>query len=103
MNNAVVTPALGRPLAGGATATTSVELVAPRAQFDEGRVTQLNLSLTRSFNLGGSRRLQPTLDLFNMLNANPVLVKNGTFGSSWQNVTNILPPRMIKVGVRLDF
>lgn len=103
VGNAQVVPALGRPLAGGANATASVELIEPTAQFDEGRVTQLNLSLSRSFNLGANRRLNPTLDLFNLLNANPVLVMNTRYGPAWRNVSNILPPRMIKVGVRLDF
>ena len=100
--NAQVTPELGRPLAGGATATTSVEMIAPKAEYMDGRVNQLNLSLSRAFRVG-SRRVLPSINLHNALNANSVLQMNLRYGPAWRNVTSALPPRMIKFGVTVDF
>ena len=100
--NAQVTPSLGRPLAGGANATASVELIAPNSLYREDRISQLNLSVTRTFR-AGRMRVQPNLDLHNALNANPVLLTNARYGPVWQNVQGVLTPRMVKLGVRVDF
>jgi hypothetical protein len=100
--NAQVTPALGRPLAGGATSTASVELIEPNSLFREGRISQLNLSVTRTFRVGRTR-VQPNLDLHNALNTNAVLLVNSRYGPAWQNVQGVLTPRMVKLGVRVDF
>jgi hypothetical protein len=47
--------------------------------------------------------LRPELSLFNMLNANPVLVQINTFGPSLGNVTTILNPRVLRVGLSMKF
>jgi hypothetical protein len=36
-------------------------------------------------------------------NSNPVLLMNLRYGPAWQNVQGVLPPRMIKSGVKVDF
>ena len=100
--NALVTPALGRPLAGGANTTATVELVEPNSLYVEDRINQVNVSLSRTFRFGKAR-LNPTVDFHNAFNANTVLGVNTRYGPSWQNVTNVFPPRMIKFGVRADF
>ena len=100
--NAQVTPILGRPLAGGAGSTATVELIAPKTLYPDGRVSTLNLALARSFRVG-TRRVQPTISLHNALNANPVLQMNLRYGPAWRNVTSALPSRMIKLGVVVDF
>jgi hypothetical protein len=51
----------------------------------------------------GTRNIQPTIDLFNALNANSVLQMNLRYGPSWRNVTSTLPARMIKLRVVVDF
>jgi len=101
-NNALVAPELGRSLAAGANATASVELVAPQSDYREGRITLLNVSLTRTFR-AGSMRIQPNLDLQNLLNGNGIQAVNTRYGPVWQNVTAFVPPRMIKLGLRVDF
>ena len=100
--NAQVTPSLGRPLAGGANATATVELIAPNSVFLEDRINQVNISLSKSFRFGKTR-INPTLDFHNAFNANTVLGMNTRYGPAWQTVTNVFPPRMIKFGVRADF
>jgi hypothetical protein len=43
------------------------------------------------------------VDLYNSLNANPVLALNNTYGSQWQRPTQILQGRLLKLGVQIDF
>jgi hypothetical protein len=100
--NAQVTPILGRPLAGGAGTTASVELVAPKEFYPDGRVHTLSVSVGRSFRVR-ARRIQPTVDVFNALNANSVLQMNLRYGPSWRNVTSTLPARMVKFRVVVEF
>jgi hypothetical protein len=102
LTNAQVTPLLGRPLAGGVNSVAQVELIEPRSVFDEGRINQINFSVSRSFR-AATARIEPTLSLFNALNSNPVLLMNLRYGPAWQNVQGVLPPRMIKFGVKVDF
>jgi len=102
LTNAQVTPLLGRPLAGGANSVAQVELIEPRSVFNEGRINQVNFSLSRSFRLA-TTRIEPTLSLHNAFNANSILLMNLRYGPAWQNVTGVLPPRMIKLGVSIDF
>ena len=100
--NAQVTPQLGRPLAGGTNATASVELLAPNTLFQEDRLNLLNVGITRVVRVG-TLRMQPSLDLHNALNANSILRVNVRYGPAWRTVQGVLPPRMIKLAVRVDF
>ena len=47
-------------------------------------------------------RTTVSFDLYNALNANPVLRQNDNFGS-WQVPTVILAGRLMKIGVQFDF
>ncbi len=96
----LITPALGRSLAGGARSAT-VPLVAPATMFND-RMHQVDVRVGKNVKVGPAR-LQAHLDVYNILNANAVLQQNNTFGSAWQNPTSILVGRMFKFGVQLDF
>jgi len=48
-------------------------------------------------------RVQGTLDLFNALNASPILAVNNTYGPSWRNVQQILDGRLLKFGAQVNF
>jgi hypothetical protein len=51
------------------------------------------------------------MDLFNALNGNPVLVQSNTYGATagaaigavWQRPQAILPARVVKFGVQMNF
>jgi len=106
-SNASIVPSLGRSLAAcrGAvtcTATSTVDLIENNSIFPEGRNRQLNLRLSKVFRTG-SLRLEPQLDIFNLLNSNQVLVMNTRYGTAWQNATSILAPRVFKLGVQMSF
>jgi hypothetical protein len=98
--NAQVVPTLGRNLAGGARSVT-VPLVAPYTLF-EPRLNQLDLRLTKNVQVGGAR-LQANVDLYNALNANPVVGTTVTYGPRWQQPTQILEGRLIQLSGQLTF
>jgi hypothetical protein len=105
--NAAIAPSLGRNLgacrgAAVCNATAIVELMEPNQVFPEGRNQQLNLRFARRFNAAGMR-LEPQVDIFNLTNSNQVLVMTTRYGAAWQNATTILAPRVVKLGVQVNF
>jgi hypothetical protein len=100
--NAQIAPSLGRNLSAGANATAAVQLVAPGTLYGD-RLNQLDARLTKTLRFSGNRRIQALFDFYNLLNVGPVLVLNNQYGAAWQNPTAILPGRLIKFGVQMDF
>jgi hypothetical protein len=98
--NALVQPSLGRPLSGGA-ANVTANLVEPGALYGD-RINQVDLRFAKILRFGRTRTLL-NLDLYNVLNSNPVLTENVTFGTAWRRPQTILPARFIKVGAQFDF
>jgi hypothetical protein len=97
--NAVVSPSLGRNLSGGA-ANVPVRLVEPGSMYGERR-NQLDVRFGKILQAGGVRTTA-TFDVYNVFNANPVLTENAAF-AQFRRPTGILPPRMLKFTVQLNF
>ena len=82
-------------------------LVEPKTEYGE-RLYQVDLRLAKRFSLNRTR-FQATLDLYNALNGNTVLVQNNQYGATtsasatWQRPQAILPARIVKVGVQVNF
>ena len=51
----------------------------------------------------GNASVEPVLDLFNILNANHVLLQTEQVGSAWGRPTRILTPRIIRFGLTVRF
>jgi len=51
----------------------------------------------------GRFKIAPKVDLFNILNANPVTAEVLTIGSALGRPTNVLNPRLMRLGVTIDF
>jgi len=105
-SNAVIRPSLGRNLGQcGASATCNgtvvIDLMPQNTQFED-RITQVDFRLTRSFTFGRTRVLG-IFDIFNALNASPILSDNTRYGGSWLQPTEILAARIIKFGAQLTF
>jgi hypothetical protein len=108
-SNAEVAPSLGRNLGscrGAATCTgnVTVELIPPNSVF-EPRLQQVDLRFSRIFQFG-PRKLRGDVDIYNVLNASNVLNMNTTYsppGGVWQDVTQILGGRLVRLGVQFEF
>ena len=81
--------------------SATVPLVEPGTMFGE-RHTQVDVRLGKNFR-SGRFRVRALLDVANLFNANTVLVLNTTYGSNWQRPTYVLPGRLIKPTVQIDF
>ena len=47
--------------------------------------------------------MQGMFDIYNLFNANTVLVINTRYGPSWLQPANILGARLFKLGAQVDF
>jgi hypothetical protein len=97
--NAIVSPSLGRPLAGGA-ANVEVPLVEPRSMYGD-RWTQLDLRFGKLLQLG-RYRANVGVDIYNALNSSGVLELSDAF-DTWQRPTSILSARFAKLVFQLNF
>ena len=106
--NAAIAPSLGRNLsdcaAGAATcnANRTIELIPPSTLF-EPRLQQVDLRFSRVFTLGGTRRIRPSLDVYNLLNASNVINMNVTYGPQWKDADQILSGQLLRFGAQIDF
>lgn len=91
-----VVPALGRtPTA------PEIPLVLPGTEYGD-RVHQVDLRVAKIFRVDQAR-LQAIFDLYNLFNANPVLVQNNVYGPAWQRPITILTGRMAKFAFQFDW
>ena len=108
VSNAAIAPSLQRSLSdcaiGAATcnANRTIALIPDNTMF-EPRAQQLDLRFTRTIRFGGTRRLRPSLDIYNLFNAATVLAMNTTYGQSWKDVTQILNGRQLRFAAQFDF
>ncbi|HLG56406.1 MAG TPA: TonB-dependent receptor [Vicinamibacterales bacterium] len=102
VSNAVVTPILGRPLAGSAPNIT-VNLIEPHSILGE-RVNELNMRVGKIFRFGAGRA-NVGVDFYNLLNAATPLSYNQAFiaGGAWLTPTSVLSARFAKLSLQLDF
>jgi hypothetical protein len=79
----------------------SVPLDPPGSSYRQ-RINQLDMTIGKQFRIGKARLL-PKVELFNLLNANPVLAENQTFGSALGQPSVVLLARFFRINVRMDF
>jgi hypothetical protein len=100
--SAAAAVSLGRPLAGS-TPNVTVNLIAPGALYGD-RVNELDLRLAKVLRFG-RMRTNVGFDVYNVLNANPVLTYNTAFipNGNWLVPTSVLQARFVKIGASIDF
>ena len=105
--NPQIAPSLGRALSSASTAT--INLVEPGTLFGE-RLNQVDLRVTKIVRVGRTR-LQGMIDFYNALNNNAVLFQSVVYGATtgertgaaWLVPQAIVPGRIVKFGVQMNF
>ena len=102
MSSFSVTRALAA--AQGVTLTRASQTVLLSNRGDERypNVTMVDMRISRTFRMG-NRRIVPQLDLFNIGNADTVVGLTSAVGSAYLAPTEIVAPRIIRVGFSIDF
>jgi len=65
------------------------------------RINQLDVRVGKIFRFGG-RRAQVNLDIYNFLNANPVMQENAAY-AVWRTPQRIMDARLFKISGQFDF
>jgi hypothetical protein len=108
MPAAQVAQFLGRAPSGGV-ANVTMNLVTPGTLYGD-RINQLDLRFSKLLKFGATRT-RVSLDMYNALNAAPVLTYNQTFNplvaagaaGAWLTPTSVLSARVMKIGASLDW
>jgi hypothetical protein len=77
-------------------------LVEPLGTEQQDMVGILDLRTEKLLRIGG-RRLSLQLDLYNLLNANPVDFLSWASGASYLRPSSVIPPRIVRVGAKFDW
>jgi hypothetical protein len=99
---ATVAQALGRAPSGNVT-NVSINLITPGSLYGD-RINELDLRLAKNFRFG-TRRSMVAVDLYNVLNANPVLTYNNSFtpGGPWLQPNSILTGRLARFSAEFSW
>jgi hypothetical protein len=98
--NAQIAPSLGRNLSGNA-ATATVQLIPPGTMYGD-RLHQVDARVTKTISVGRTK-VQAQVNVYNLLNAGPILGVNTTYGANWLTPTTTLVGRMLKFGSQIDW
>ena len=101
-STAEIAQTLGRPLSGGARNAT-VNLIEPGTMYGD-RLNVLDMRFAKILRFGRTRT-NVGLDVYNILNRNPVITNNFTFvpGGTWLRPNSILSARFMKFSAVVDF
>ena len=66
-------------------------------------MTSVNLRLGKEFRIGGGRTVGLDVDVFNLLNAATPSAATYASGPTFGYVTQVLDPRVVRLGGRLSF
>jgi hypothetical protein len=91
---------LGRPFAG-ASQTVTVNLVEPGTLYGD-RVNQFDMRVAKVLRFGRTTT-NVGLDVFNLLNASPVLTYNEAFTATWLRPNSVLQARFMKISAQIGF
>jgi hypothetical protein len=108
--NAVIAPSLGRNLsacgaAAVCTAVSTVPIIPAQSMFS-GRVTQLDLRLTKRFRLANGVQFDANFDAYNVLNSSDIISVVSTYGPIWtqpSGLNAILEGRLLQFSGRFTF
>jgi hypothetical protein len=91
---------LTRPFSGPSQ-TITVNLIEPGTLYGD-RANQLDLRIAKNLRFR-TTRTNVGLDIFNILNSNPVLTYSEGFTSTWLRPQSVLQPRYVKISAQINF
>ena len=97
----LISPSLGRDLAGGVR-TATVGLLAPSTYYDN-RTMRLDLRIGKNLRLTQRMKVQGNVDLYNVTNSGSVLADTNAFGARWLVPTLVLEPRILQFSAQISF
>jgi hypothetical protein len=100
--NSTIAAALGRNLSAGATQTKTVSLIQPDTVFGD-RLNQIDVRFSKRFSVGRTARLLVNADLYNVTNSNWIIGYTNAYGPNFMRPTQVLSPRLFKIGGQFDF
>jgi hypothetical protein len=98
-----VTQAQARAVGVNLTRASQTVLLSDRGDERLDSVKMLDLRISKIFKLGGNRNITPQVDLFNLFNSDTATTINNAVGSTYLFPSEILAPRIIRVGFALNF
>ena len=66
-------------------------------------ITILDMRVEKAFRIAGGRHVAGFIDVFNLLNANPEQNTSWSSGSSFLRPLSIVPPRIVRIGTKVDW
>ena len=78
----------------------TVNLIEPGTLYGD-RANQLDMRFSKIFRFG-SRRANLNLDLYNLMNANPIMQENAAF-AVWRTPQRIMDARLFKLSAQFEF
>jgi hypothetical protein len=87
------------------TLTRASQVVRLSRRGDErlDNVAMVDLRVSRSFSIGGARKITPQVEIFNLGNASTVVRNTPAAGTLYLAPAEILAPRVVKIGFHLSF
>jgi hypothetical protein len=101
-SNVTVTRAQAAAVGVALARATQNVFLADRGDERFDNVTMLDLRLSKAFRFG-SRSITPQVDVFNIGNADTAVANNAAVGGTYLFPSEILSPRIIRVGISVNF
>jgi hypothetical protein len=102
ISNYTVTRAAAQAAGVALTRASQVVILSDRGDERLKSVNLVDLRISRAFRFA-SRRIEPQVDIFNLTNSNVADSINGGIGSNYLIPATIVAPRIIRVGVAVNF
>jgi hypothetical protein len=78
-------------------------LAEPLGTRQQDTVTIADLRVERLFGLGGGRKISTQFDIYNLFNSNPEDFITWASGTSFLRPSSVIPPRIARFGVKVDW
>ena len=66
------------------------------------RIYQTDIRFNKTIK-SGRTAIRPTINFYNLFNANPIQTYTNNYGAAWLAPTVILNPRFMDFGIQIDF